>query len=145
MDSVNIRMAVAEDFKTIYRFINSLENVFFDETTQQMLFLENIANPNIIYLLAFAEEQPVGLLSLHIQNLLHHNGKVGEIQEMFVDEKARGSGVGKKLIDAIKTIAQAENVVQLEVTSSFKRADAHRFYERENFIFTHKKFTFPLK
>ncbi len=145
MDSVSIRMAVAEDFKTIYRFVNLLEDEVFDEQTQHALFLENTANPKIIYLLAFAKNQPVGFLSCHIQNLLHHNGKVGEIQEMFVDESVRSLGVGKKLIDEIKTIAQSKNVVQLEVTSSFKRAAAHRFYERENFIFTHKKFTFKIQ
>lgn len=145
MDSVTIRMAVAEDFKTIYRFINLLEDDVFDQTTQHLLFAENIANPNVIYLLAFADEKSVGLLSCHIQNLLHHAGKVGEIQEMYVVESARSLGVGKRLIEALKVIATERNLVQLEVTSSFKRADAHRFYERENFIFTHKKFTYPLK
>lgn len=145
MESTTIRLAGTKDFETVYRFINLLEDETFDETTQQLLFAENIANPNIIYLLAFANEMPVGLLSCHIQNLLHHAGKVGEIQEMYVDASARSLGVGKKLIDRLKVIAQERNVVQLEVTSSFKRADAHRFYERENFIFTHKKFTFPLK
>lgn len=145
MDSIHIRTAVTEDFKTIYRFINLLENDVFDQTAQYLLFAENLANPNIVYLLAFAHQKPVGFLSCHIQNLLHHAGKVGEIQEMFVDESARSLGVGKKLIDEIKAIALQRNVVQLEVTSSFKREAAHRFYERENFTFTHKKFTFPLK
>ncbi|MFT3794120.1 GNAT family N-acetyltransferase [Flavobacterium sp.] len=145
MDPITIRMAVAEDFQTVYRFINLLEDDTFNETTQHLLFAENLANPNVVYLIAFADEKPVGLLSCHIQNLLHHAGKVGEIQEMYVEESARSLGVGKKLIDALKAIAQQRNLVQLEVTSSFKRADAHRFYERENFIFTHKKFTLPLK
>lgn len=138
-------MAVAEDFMTIYRFVNLLEDAVFDQSAQQRLFTENIANPNVVYLLAFFEGNPVGFLSCHIQNLLHHNGKVGEIQEMFVDESARSLGIGKKLIAEIKIVARQKNVVQLEVTSSFKRQAAHRFYERENFIFTHKKFTFPLK
>lgn len=145
MESISTRMAVAEDFMTVYRFVNLLEDAVFDPTAQLLLFSENIANPNVVYLLAFSDGKPVGFLSCHIQNLLHHNGKVGEIQEMFVDESARSLGVGKKLITEIKAVARQRNVVQLEVTSSFKRNAAHRFYERENFIFTHKKFTFPLK
>lgn len=144
METISIRPADTSDFETIYHFINLLEADTFDRSVQQQLFQENVSNPNIIYLLAFTENQAVGFLSCHIQNLLHHAGKIGEIQEMYVDEKARGLGVGKKLIDEIKAIAQQKKVLQLEVTSSFKREAAHRFYAREKFIFTHKKFTHPL-
>lgn len=141
MEAVTVRLADKADFKIIYDFINLLEDDHFEEGRQRYLFEENLANPDILYLLTFEENEAVGFLSCHIQNLLHHSGKVGEIQEMFVAEKARRLGVGKKLLDELKAIAAAQNLIQLEVTSSLKRSDAHRFYERENFNFTHKKFT----
>lgn len=145
LNAVTIRLATAEDFETIFHFINLLEETVFEKSAQKVLFTANIANPDVIYLLAVTENQIVGFLSCHIQNLLHHGGKVGEIQEMFVAENARSLGAGKELIDALKTMAKAKNVLQLEVTSSFKREAAHRFYERENFNFTHKKFVHLLK
>lgn len=144
MEPITIKHAGPADFETVYRFINCLEDDTFDRSAQQQLFLENISHPDIVYLLAFIKKESVGFLSCHIQKLLHHGGKIGEIQEMYVDEKARSLGVGQKLIDEIKTIARQKNVLQLEVTSSFRREAAHRFYEREKFVFTHKKFTHPL-
>ncbi|HMI07393.1 MAG TPA: GNAT family N-acetyltransferase [Flavobacterium sp.] len=142
MEAVTVRFATEADFKAICHFINELEEQVFDESVQHGMFLENIKSPDIIYLLAFAESEPVGMISCHIQNLMHHSGKVGEIQEMFVSESARSLGVGKKLLTRIKEIAEERNLKQLEVTSRLKREAAHRFYEREGFNFTHKKFTF---
>jgi PhnO protein len=140
LEPVTIRMATLADFKIIYNFINQLEAQVFDEAGQYRLFAINSANPDIINLIAFAGEEPMGMISCHIQSLMHHGGKVGEIQEMFVSEAARGLGIGKKLMEALKRIAKERDLKQLEVTSRLKRIDAHRFYERENFNFTHKKF-----
>jgi PhnO protein len=139
-----IRFATAADFKSVYRFINLLENEVMDETTQRELYLENIQHSNIIYLLATVDQKPVGFLSFHIQNLMHHGGKIGEIQELYVDESVRNMGIGKQLTDEIKSIAKGRNVIQLEVTSRLSRTSAHRFYEREGFNFTHKKFLHKL-
>lgn len=140
MNPVDIRFATESDFESVYRFINLLENEVMDKTTQRALYLENVKHPDIVYLLAIVNEKPVGFLSCHVQNLMHHGGKIGEIQELYVDESARNLGIGKLLTDEIKSIAKSRNVIQLEVTSRLARTDAHRFYEREGFHFTHKKF-----
>lgn len=138
---MEIRRAILSDFESVYGFINELENDTFGKEQQCHIFTQNLAHPNIVYLLAFSQDKPVGFLSLHIQNLLHHGGPIGEIQEMFVLAEARSHGVGKQLIGEIKRIAKEKGVLQLEVTSSFKRDEAHKFYEREGFVHTHKKFT----
>ncbi|RZJ67509.1 MAG: GNAT family N-acetyltransferase [Flavobacterium sp.] len=138
---MQIRQAQLSDFETVYDFINQLENEIMDSERQRGIFEANLSDPNIVYLLAFSDEKAVGFVSLHIQKLLHHGGPIGEIQEMFVSSDARSLGVGKQLIDEIKRIAKQKNVLQLEVTSNFKRESAHKFYEREGFSHTHKKFT----
>lgn len=138
---MEIRKAQITDFEAVYGFINGLEKEVMDREVQLWIYTENLQNPNIVYLLALDSGKPVGFLSLHVQNLLHHAGPIGEIQEMFVSEEARSSGIGKQLISEIKRIASEMKIPQLEVTSSFRREAAHRFYEREGFIHTHKKFT----
>lgn len=138
---MEIRFAIPDDFEAVYMFINELEDETMDRQIQKKIFIRNLSNPDIIYLLAFSDKNPVGFLSLHVQQLLHHGGPIGEIQEMYVSTEARSLGVGKRLIDEIKRIAKQRRIPQLEVTSSFKREDAHRFYEREGFAHTHKKFT----
>lgn len=146
MRHIDIRSAQPSDFEFVYDFVNQLSNggVAMNEATQREIFLENISSPNNVYLLASVGNITVGFISCHVQNLLHHGGKVGEIQEMFVSENARSLGVGKKLIDWLKEIAAGNDIRQLEVTSGLKREDAHRFYEREHFNWTHKKFVYKL-
>ena len=144
MEAIHVRPATQEDFEYVYEFINLLEDEVFDKQRQWEIYLENAGNPNNIYLIAWAHNLAVGFLSCHIQYLLHHGGLVGEIQEMYVNENGRSHGIGKLLIEKLKEMAKARGVLQLEVTSSFRREDAHRFYEREGFAHTHKKFTHAL-
>jgi (aminoalkyl)phosphonate N-acetyltransferase len=141
LEAIHVRPATQDDFEYVYQFINLLEDEVFDREKQWEIYLENAANPNNIYLIAWAHSLAVGYLSCHVQNLLHHGGLVGEIQEMYVNENGRGHGIGKLLIDKVVEIATERGILQLEVTSRFIRDGAHRFYEREGFVHTHKKFT----
>jgi PhnO protein len=140
LEAIHVRPAVEQDFDAIYQFVNELEDTVFDKDIQREIYIENAANHDHIYLIAKAHDIPVGFLSCHIQNLLHHGGRIGEIQEMYVIENVRNHGVGKLLLENLKEMAAAKHVIQLEVTSSFRREAAHQFYEREGFEFTHKKF-----
>jgi PhnO protein len=140
-----IRTVTETDFEAVYHFINALEDFVFPKASQQAIFLENLSNPKHIFLLAVINQIPVGFISCHVQNLIHHGGLVGEIQEMFVLEQYRSKQIGKQLLDELKKIAKEKNVLQLEVTSSFKREKAHAFYEREGFPNTHKKFVYKWK
>lgn len=144
MHQVKIRWVKTSDFQFIYECINELEGQHFDEKQQRNIFLENLANPRNIYLIATIEEEAIGFLTCHAQNLLHHSGLVGEIQEMFVTAKSRQLGVGKKLVEQLKTMAKERNILQLEVTSNLVRAKAHNFYQNQGFVNTHKKFVYQL-
>lgn len=144
MKQLEIRNALPTDFDTVYDFITALENEQFDPVQLRSIFLENLQNNNIIYLVVVQNLHVVGFLSCHIQNLLHHNGLIGEIQEMFTSENDRNIGVGKLLLNALKIQAQEKGVIQLEVTSNIKREKAHHFYEKNGFKNTHKKFVLEL-
>lgn len=140
MRGVSIRPATEADFEAVYGFINLLEETVFDRDAQRRIFLDNLSQSRHIFLIAEIGGGPVGFLSCHVQLLLHHGGPVGEIQELFVSEAFRGRNVGKALTDALKAIAFSRGILQIEVTSGRRREAAHRFYEREGFPWTHKKF-----
>ena len=114
----------------------------FDKNRQQILFEKNIQIKENIYLVAEFNNKAVGFISCHVQNLLHHSGPVGEIQEMFVEFEHRSSGIGMKLLNEVKRLAKEKGVLHLEVTSNKKRKAAHTFYLREGFINSHEKFVF---
>lgn len=137
---VKIRSAHLGDCKTVLSFINELENAAFEERKFQWLFKANILNRDILYLLALMNGIPVGFISCHIQSLLHHNKRVGEIQEMFVHRRYRNRGVGTMMLNDLRSRLTKRKIHQLEVASSTKRKLTHRFYTSQKFEWTSKKF-----
>jgi GNAT superfamily N-acetyltransferase len=53
------------------------------------------------------------------------------VEDLAVNPQHRSQGVGKDLLDAAKAWARERGATHLELDSSDRRADAHRFYERE--------------
>ena len=142
---LTIRPGAVSDVAIIYNFLCELEEELFDFDLFQQIFTRNLQNPDCHYFLAFDDSLCVGYASVHAQWLLHHCGKVGEIQEMFVIEDYRSKGVGSLLVEQLKSVAERENFEILEVTANKKRLDTHRFYERQGLERTHFKFVKKMK
>jgi GNAT superfamily N-acetyltransferase len=53
------------------------------------------------------------------------------VEDLAVDPDRRSQGLGKALLDAAKDWARARGASHLELDSAETRADAHRFYDRE--------------
>lgn len=138
--SLTIRPALAIDVSSVHQFISELEEEVFDFEEFNRIYVQNLANPDCHYFLAFDADECIGYASIHAQWLLHHCGKVGEIQEMFVKDAYRGKGIGSLLIEALFEVAKRENFKILEVTANKKRMDTHRFYESKGLLPTHFKF-----
>nr|WP_294788275.1 GNAT family N-acetyltransferase [uncultured Flavobacterium sp.] len=137
----NIRKIQNQDLNFVYESICKLENEVFDFQIFREIFNSNISNPNNIYLIAEDENESLGFISFHTQNLLHHCGLVGEIQEFFIDKNHRGKGVGRKLVEEILKYAEENNVKSIEVTTNKKRVENVMIYENLGFILSHNKFT----
>lgn len=139
-DTINIRRAIESDVTFVYDFLCELEEEIFDFNAFREIFNRNLINPDCHYFLAFDAAKCVGYASVHAQWLLHHCGKVGEIQEMFVIADYRSKGVGSLLVQEVMQVAERENFKILEVTANKKRLDTHRFYQRKGLESTHFKF-----
>ena len=144
-DNLYIRTATGDDAPTIYSFLCALEEITLDQTVFLTIFRHNLADPDVYYLVAELAGETVGFVSCHAQYLLHHSGKVGEIQELFVRPDVRNQRIGQRLIAALDTLAIQENFINLEVTTNQKRTDTIRFYERESFKRTHVKLVKPIQ
>lgn len=53
------------------------------------------------------------------------------VEDLAVDPDRRSQGIGKALLDAAKDWARERGATHLELDSAETRADAHRFYNRE--------------
>ncbi|MCF2488734.1 GNAT family N-acetyltransferase [Dyadobacter sp. CY347] len=138
-DKLTIRRAAESDKALIYKMICSLENMILDIARFDFAFDTNIKNPNISYFIAKLGDEAVGMVSCHIQPLLHHAALVAEIQEMFVEPQYRSQQVGKALMEQVTAFATTNGAIQIEVTSRNVREQAHRFYQREGFEKSHVK------
>jgi (aminoalkyl)phosphonate N-acetyltransferase len=139
-----VRPALPFDFKIILSFINQLESTDFTEQELRRIYLNNLSTINNYYWVATNENEVVGFVSCHSQNLLHHGGLVGEVQELYVSHEYRGKSVGKLLLDKIKELALRDGFVQLEVATNVHRSLAQNFYAKEGFVQTHHKFVFKM-
>ncbi|MBJ2123887.1 GNAT family N-acetyltransferase [Flavobacterium sp. IB48] len=138
---INIRKVEKQDLDFVYKAICELENEILDFEFFERIFDENISNPRNVYLIAENENEGVGFISFHTQNLLHHCGLVGEIQEFFIHQKYRGQGVGRLLINKILDFAEENNLKSIEVTTNKKRVENVAIYENLGFTLSHNKFT----
>ena len=79
-------------------------------------------------LLAEQAERVVGVLVWHWLQPLHVAPAWGLISALVVDDGARGGGIGAALLCEAECQAREAGCSQLELSSSIKREDAHRFY-----------------
>ncbi|MFB3390001.1 GNAT family N-acetyltransferase [Flavobacterium sp. LAR06] len=138
---LQIRITQTQDLDFVYKSICELENEELDFEVFAAIFNENIANPNNLYLIAENENEGVGFISFHTQNLLHHNGRVGEIQEFFINENHRGKGIGRQLFKKIMQYAEENKLKSIEVTTNRRRVENVMIYQNLGFTLSHNKFT----
>lgn len=141
MTEITIRKIEQKDLEFIYKSICNLQNEVFDKNKFEQIFNENISNADYLYLIAENEIEYLGFITFHTQNLLHHLGNVGEIQEFYIIPKQRGKGIGKKLIAKIFEYSENKNLRSIEVTTSKKRIENIEVYENLGFKLSHNKFT----
>jgi GNAT superfamily N-acetyltransferase len=67
-----------------------------------------------------------------------------DLDNVVVDEQARGSGIGKKLLDWVEAEARRLGCQQLGLDCYTTSHDAHRFYFRQGYIIKGYHFIKPL-
>lgn len=95
--------------------------------------------------LAYDEENDeyVGLITVTESLALYAGGRIGVINELYVEPDYRSEGVGKMLLDAVKDLARERGWVRLELTTPGDEFEKTlRFYQREGFMRIGPRFKF---
>lgn len=96
-------------------------------------------------LVAEDDGQIAGALVLAIiENLTKRGTPYAIIENVVVDEAARGRRLGEALIQHAVAEARKAGFYKVSLTSNKRRTEAHRFYERLGFVQTHEAFRIDL-
>lgn len=133
MKTVDIRMAVTEDAPRISDLLHQLGYPVNPEKVR--LRMQSLL-PDKDKTIRVAESETgtiIGCVQVTMGTRLAE-GRYAEITALVVDERWRGQGVGKRLLEAakawLKTVGEPET---LRVRCNVRRTEAHRFYENCGF------------
>ena len=97
-----------------------------------------LAREEVVGLLAFDGDKPLGLIMLNQCAAIYAGGLFGEITELFVVPDQRSNGVAQKLLLAARDLGRGRGWKRLEVGApnqpEWQRS--LQFYQREGFLVT---------
>lgn len=139
---INIRNFKKEDAPVVAELVKQLTpNIV--EPENLVSRLEKMAEAqNYQYFVALMDEQVVGFAGLAWYQVAS-KGLRGWIEEVVVDKKYRGLGIGQKLIEQLLKLAVARNIKQVLLITANPMArhlyEKFGFEKREDNVF-HKKY-----
>ncbi len=143
--NLKFRQARSEDLSEIVRMLaddflgttrERYENPLPESYTRA--FEEISVDKNNELIVAEKDGEIVGTLQITFTpSISFQGGKRATVESVRVDEKYRGQGLGKELMQWAIERAREENCVAMQLTTNSDRKDAHRFYEDLGFKGTH--------
>jgi N-acetylglutamate synthase-like GNAT family acetyltransferase len=94
-----------------------------------------------IVLVAEREGEVVGVITAHSIASIHDDEKVTWITTLSVSSAVRQGGIGRALVAAAESWAQACGSKRISVTTALHRAVAHTFYERLGYVQSGRRYS----
>jgi GNAT superfamily N-acetyltransferase len=131
---MKIRACTGGDFEQVYDLLPQLwPGVSLNRDSLKAVFSRALKSRRHQYLCAVDEGIVVGFCSLSIGSSFWQQGLLAHLDEIVVDKKHRGQGIGSKLMERAVAAAKAAGCARVELDSAFYRKAAHRFYEEQGF------------
>jgi GNAT superfamily N-acetyltransferase len=129
-----VTSCAASDFEGVFPLLQQLwPDRKLDRSKLEELFGEALEASSRVLLCAKAAQQVVGYGSLTLKTHLWHGGLIAWIDELVVDQTARGRGIGRLLLAHLTKVAAEKGCCAMELDSAFHRREAHDFYEKSGF------------
>ena len=134
---MQIRTAMKTDIPAILSLYAQLEQdrentVSLSDATE--IFRRMESYPDYHIYIAEQHGEAVGTFSLAIMdNLAHLGAKSGLIEDVVVDERHRGQGIGKAMMHYAMDLCRKNSCYKACLSSNLKRESAHHFYESLGF------------
>lgn len=118
----------------------AIDDYSIDIEITKKLFEEFIENENLgkSYLI-YSHEEIVGYAIITFIFSFEYKGKLAFFEELFINESARGKGIGKLAIDFIKLEAEKENVKMMYLEVENHNQIAQKLYLANDFVIHNRK------
>jgi len=140
LNKIILRKAKYSDSEDILRLIKQLEPQFTNDDIKivEKIFKKIVDKENYINKVAILsgegdKKRLVGFISLSFNFSIHDLGLVATINELVIDENYRNKRIGSILLKNAIEEAKYRGCVEIEVSSSIERKDAHIFYKKHSF------------
>lgn len=131
---IEIRECVDFDFDGIFKLLFQLwPEKKLDCDILKKVFYDVLNMKDQFYFCALHDNKVVGFCSLSARKRLGWQGTIANIDEMIVDEKHRGTGIGRALVEYAERKARSVGCSGIELDSALHRKEAHKFYEHLGF------------
>ncbi len=134
MEQFYFRKLILQDYNSgFFEVMNQLSPVIKPDYTSWLIFINNLnASPQQIIVAVDKETEKIvasGTMLIQ-QKIIHNMGKVAHIEDVVVDSKFRGKGLGKELIRYLQDIAISQSVYKTTLYCFEKNVE---FYEKCGF------------
>ena len=124
---VEIRMSSPEDAAAVSCLLEQLGYVVEPQRAAEQIRRLGETGVDPI-LLAVADGQVLGLLAMHLTQMLQYQMPVMRVTALIVDRHARRRAIGSLLMERAERLAAAAGCEFVELTSALGRTEAHAFY-----------------
>lgn len=140
-DTIQIRKINKNDLERAFELLNELNEGDLDRETFLRNFDQKVQDENSYCICAANGDEIIGILFSEFRSKFYDSKKRLYVEDLIVDEKYRGRGVGEKILLELVEYAKNNNCGSIELTSVLENEAAHRFYEKNNF----KKHSYKFK
>lgn len=130
-----IKMATEEEFGHAFSFIEKLwDYKTYNEEKIKMVYDEVLADDNsFAFFLLNEKEEYCGFCHGSFFPTFWMSGPTCYLAGIITDEKYRGMGYGRRMVDHVKELAKERDCKAIILDSGMPRKSAHAFYEKYGF------------
>lgn len=137
MTEVLIREAVEDDLAGVLRLYVQPgldDGDVLSESEARALYRRFQRYPSYRLYVAEAQSEIVGTFALLIMdNLAHRGAPSGVVEDVVVAADWQGRGVGRRMMEAARSLCGAAGCYKMALSSNLKREAAHAFYQSLGF------------
>ena len=135
LDTLTIKPATEQDAALVLAFIKELAD--YEKRAHEVVATESLIKEALFgelshteALIAYLGNEPIGF-ALYFYNFSTFLGRSGiYLEDLYVNPKARGMGIGKKILAALAKLAVEKGCGRLELSVLDWNEDAIKFYQQ---------------